>query len=709
MFRRVFAFLMLIMVGLSGFGAMARTEEPEAWQVFLEEEYQRLLPDAGVRMEEWEAALDACASEEEKTVMKYYFTCMPMADLCELDFDLLRSYASHAVRLREEMPWTAELDFDVFLAYVAAYRVDFEPIVEHRAFFHDQIVGSGILEGKTLEEAALAVNLWCASRVTFENTDQKVASPMGMYNGGLGRCGEEANFVVNALRSVGIPARLVSVYWAESGDHAFVEVLVDGQWRFLSACEPEAMLNHTWFKDLTANVLSTSILTYSLIGTTEAYYGGDGMYILNDVENYADARQVTFTVLDAQGDPAENCYVGLYQYGDYMYKNLAELYTDGQGVAQWTLGRGTAIAIAVLDGQTRQQVVTLDADAVLLDFSSPEPRGEWQETELVYNDAVSRYDQQPTEAQTEAFLEGRDLEALRQSHVAELYDAEAAAAYPQCADALRLAGRNFPELMAFLSVDDDPLRQELLSRMEAKDLREVDATVLEDILQGAKAAQGEYADTDEAFLEGTLTPVYDRSPLSAYRLELQDMMTDAGLELDAVRKEPALLDAWLRERLSGESVRRCDIYGADPVSALRMGYCAEANYLSTLARVAQAAGIPVRQDAATGQWMWYDGANWSAMPPLSEESGDTGVLLYAVEGSEAWLGQYWMLYQLQGQQWTEMFYWYVAEQDADEAIELPAGEYQIVMFIPGDEETNSRLYQNYISIEAGETVTVSLP
>ena len=97
------------------------------------------------------------------------------------------------------------------------------------------------------------------------------------------------------------------------------------------------------------------------------------------------------------------------------------------------------------------------------------------------------------------------------------------------------------------------------------------------------------------------------------------------------------------------------------------------------------------------------------MQPLSEESGDTGVVLYAVEGSEVWLGQYWMLYQLQGQQWTEMFYWYVAEQDADEAIELPAGEYQIVMFIPGDEETNSRLYQNYISIEAGETVTVSLP
>ena len=97
------------------------------------------------------------------------------------------------------------------------------------------------------------------------------------------------------------------------------------------------------------------------------------------------------------------------------------------------------------------------------------------------------------------------------------------------------------------------------------------------------------------------------------------------------------------------------------------------------------------------------------MQPLSEESADTGVLLYEVEGSEAWLGQYWMLYRLQGQQWTEMLYWYVEEQDADEAIELPEGEYQIVMFVPGGEESNSRLYQNSISIEAGETVTVSLP
>ena len=367
--------------------------------------------------------------------------------------------------------------------------MDYEPVVDCRGFFYDQIAGSGILDGKKLEDAALAVNLWCGSRVTFEATDQKVASPLGMYNGGLGRCGEEATFVVNVLRSVGIPARAVSLYWAESGDHAFVEVLVDGQWRFLSACEPEAMLNYTWFKDLTANALSTSIYAYSLIGTTEAYCESNGIYSLNDVDNYADARNVTFTALDAQGQPAQGCRVLLYQYGDYMYKLLGAPYTDEQGAAQWLLGRGTALAIAVLDGQARQQVVAPDADTILLDFSSSAPYGQWQEIQLIYSDAVSQYDQEPTEEEKAAFWEGRDLDALRQSHVTELYGAEAAAAYPQCAQAVKLAGRNFPALISFLSVDDDPWRQALLSRMQAKDLREADAALLEDILQGAKAAQ----------------------------------------------------------------------------------------------------------------------------------------------------------------------------------------------------------------------------
>ena len=31
MFRRIFAFLMFVIVGISGFGAMAQSEEPEAW------------------------------------------------------------------------------------------------------------------------------------------------------------------------------------------------------------------------------------------------------------------------------------------------------------------------------------------------------------------------------------------------------------------------------------------------------------------------------------------------------------------------------------------------------------------------------------------------------------------------------------------------------------------------------------------------------
>lgn len=187
-------------------------------------------------------------------------------------------------------------------------------------------------------------------------------------------------------------------------------------------------------------------------------------------------------------------------------------------------------------------------------------------------------------------------------------------------------------------------------------------------------------------------------------------MEAAGLDLDAVRKDPAILDFWLREQVSGESIRRCGIYGADPVSALRMGYCADAFYLPMLAHVAQAAGVPVQLDAATGQWMWYDGADWSAMQPSPESSeGAMGELLYQVEGGEAWLGQYWLLYQLRETGWEESYYRYVMDADTDKSIALLEGEYQIAMFIPGGEGTNSRLYQYCFSIEAGKTVTVSLP
>ena len=57
-------------------------------------------------------------------------------------------------------------------------------------------------------------NYWCAQEATYHCTDDRTLSALAVYRRGNGRCGEESVFTVNALRSVGVPARQV---YAQSG------------------------------------------------------------------------------------------------------------------------------------------------------------------------------------------------------------------------------------------------------------------------------------------------------------------------------------------------------------------------------------------------------------------------------------------------------------------------------------------------------------
>ena len=74
-------------------------------------------------------------------------------------------------------------------------------------------------------EAALEINHWCAGEVMYQGTDMRTGSALEIYRSGVGRCGEEAVFVVNVMRSAGIPARPVYVpRWSHCDDnHAWVE------------------------------------------------------------------------------------------------------------------------------------------------------------------------------------------------------------------------------------------------------------------------------------------------------------------------------------------------------------------------------------------------------------------------------------------------------------------------------------------------------
>lgn len=93
--------------------------------------------------------------------------------------------------------------------YILDHRVNEEEVLPCRSFFWNELKDR--IEGKNAKDAAIEVNYWCAEEATYHSGDDRTLPALTVYRRGYGRCGEESVFLVNALRSVGIPARQVYV------------------------------------------------------------------------------------------------------------------------------------------------------------------------------------------------------------------------------------------------------------------------------------------------------------------------------------------------------------------------------------------------------------------------------------------------------------------------------------------------------------------
>ena len=674
----------------------------------LAEQYEALLPDLGIRAEEWNAEMSKCTEEEQK-IMQYYFITTTMSDLCSIDFSLLHSYASHAVMLRETMPWTQALDEDTFLCYVASYRVYREPAVDCRPFFYDQL--SELIAGKSLTEAVLLVNKWCGEQATYADSDQREASPLGMYNGGLGRCGEEANFVVNILRSVGIPARACNADWTVVADgHSFPQVLIDGDWHFIGACEPSPVLDNGWFTDRLGSLLDVQSYTLSDIGVEQALLRKNGLFSLNHVEDFTDVKDITLTVLDEQGQPAPNVSIDLLLVQNELFiVTIESLITDEKGEARYTLGCGSVGAVAYRNGDWRGVWIAQDQTEATISFAEQPERNVWNAFPVRYSEAETKRVQNYTEEEYAAFYGGEDLDAVRTENHANDFDAKRAAPYPDCEESLRSAGRNFGELIAFLEKDDDPMRSSLVAGLSDKYCREVSAGVLEDILRGAEAVRGELSDED--FIKGLLYPVSEWSYFSPQRLAVQQMFTEE--QLRDFRANPSRLYQWFAENIHDDCLRAAK--GGVPAlsSALKMGYCPESTQTSLLMELARAVGIPVFLDEESNCWQYlgpegWTSADWIGGSGAADSGKSYGTVQYLTSGSEAYLGLYWAIIGLSGENnYGYYCYWLTEDIDEDTTMDFPAGDYAMVLL--DQVEKSGTLYVCRFTVEEGGTTTLSLP
>ncbi len=448
--------------------------------------------------------------------MEFLLTHLPASDLDLYPYEMFLDFSKHAMKFWGRLKYREELEEDIFLHYVLFPRVNDEDLSFHREIFYNALAPR--LEGiGSTENAVLEVNRWCAEMASYESTDERTLSPLTVFRCGSGRCGEESAFLVSALRSVGIPARQVYVpRWSHCGDnHAWVEALCGGRWRFLGACEPEPELDRGWFN----SAASRAVLVHSRLfgrGSSPLHgapIGSQGIVTyFNQTSRYAD---VSTRVLRARagGRPASGAEFELSILNEGDFHPIAVLVSGPSGEVRAELGAGTVHVLARLgelfaEGELEGAELTLD----LL----PAPESREREAEFFFSaPPPTRAIPLPVDAdeREKRALERKKCAALRQKRLDGM--AALSSDLPIARDLLELSFGNAGEIHAFLGADDSGGRERLLRTLPPKDLRDTDLSVLEDHYSSLPARRGGVP--EDIYWSFTACPRIGREKLTSWR------------------------------------------------------------------------------------------------------------------------------------------------------------------------------------------------
>jgi transglutaminase-like putative cysteine protease len=290
-------------------------------------------------------------SRMEREAMEFLYAYMPLSDLADYEPQFYLQQVRYAFQAREEMPWGKAVPEDVFRHFVLVYRVNNENLDTARMVFYRELKDR--VKGMSIEEAALEVNHWCHEHVAYRASDSRTSAPLATMRTSLGRCGEESTFTVTAMRAVGIPARqCYTPRWAHCDDnHAWVEVYVDGEWKFLGACEPDPRLNMGWFSVPSTRCMMVHSKAFGKYKGDEEVVKRTSLYSeLNLLSHYAPTRKVTVIVVDENGMPQKGAQVKFKLYNYAEYYTLSTQTVNAKGEAYLTTGLGDLLIWAT-DGE----------------------------------------------------------------------------------------------------------------------------------------------------------------------------------------------------------------------------------------------------------------------------------------------------------------------------------------------------------------------
>ncbi len=236
---------------LAGGMALAGLCPVEAWQPAAEwwtPAVQSRLDQAGPNGAEIRRALADCPLDQRRE-LAFLVEHMPVADLQSLQAGYLLENVRLACSARQSVPW--QVPDEVFLNDVLPYACVDELREPWRAGMR-QRCWPLVQRCQTPGEAAQVLNreLFPLIDVRYSTTRQKPnQSPAESMSQSVASCTGLSILLVDACRSVGVPARLAGTpaWTTKRGNHTWVEIWDQG-WHFTGAAEPDDRgLNHAWF------------------------------------------------------------------------------------------------------------------------------------------------------------------------------------------------------------------------------------------------------------------------------------------------------------------------------------------------------------------------------------------------------------------------------------------------------------------------------
>ncbi len=539
----------------------------------------------------------------EQIFMKYLYAYMPLSDAGMYPFETFFNYASHGAFLFTNSKFCKELPEEYFLNYVLACRINSEDITPARPFFY-QLVWDRVKD-LPLTEAVLEANQWCYEQATYRSTSERTASPLTVYYGGFGRCGEESAFLTAVLRSLGIASRQIyAPRWSHSdSNHAWVEVYAGGRWYYTGACEPKPVLNNGWFPYAASRAMLTLSRLFSKIQIDGEVVEQDGcVAAINRSDLYARNKKITVYV-EEEGRPVANAAVSFEIINSSEFFPIARLITDPSGTAAIRLGLGD-VRIAVSYGRADGSLVTNcrfisveDNDIVKFNGAYEEEYGRWIDFNIKAPESHRLYSVDTTPEQ-ERYQEERNKigDVIRNTRIEAYYEKEFAEQfldYEGIRTVLQNAKGNFTQIKSFL-LQESPLaslqdKSDLLSLIARKDCRDISAETMTDHLDGLRF-KGRYP--KEIFLKYVYSPGIHIELPTPYCHFILAYFKDRGIEF----KHPAEIWNYIEKEIKYHKDREYTTIIAVPKAALllKSGTPMARNIL--FVAVCRTYGIPARLD-----------------------------------------------------------------------------------------------------------------